>query len=52
MKKARKSLFLSMFFLSLLVVAPTIQSCKRNPSRQYKGKIKRGKPIPCPVKDC
>jgi len=27
-------------------------SCKSSPSKSYQGKIKRGKAVPCPVKDC
>ncbi len=41
-----------MVLLMALVVAGSLGSCKQGPSRSYKGKLKKGKPIPCPVKDC
>jgi hypothetical protein len=40
----------SVFFILLIVF---LMSCAKQPgSTRYKGKLKQGKAIPCPVKDC
>jgi hypothetical protein len=47
MKIALKKIY--WFALVMMIIA----SCAKQPSSsRYKGKIKRGKPVPCPVKDC
>ncbi len=36
----------------LLLGLLTFSSCKSTGSKSYQGKIKKGKAVPCPVKDC
>lgn len=40
--------------LLLLVITMALSGCRKGPSASYDSskKLKRGKPIPCPIKDC
>lgn len=49
----RISRIIWMFFLALILVGS--DGCKKGPSSTHqknKKKVKRGKPLPCPIKDC
>lgn len=45
---------LKLFFTLCLALFLSIgtQSCRKGPTKTHRGKIKKGKPIPCPIKDC
>lgn len=42
------------FIMLLFLVALTLGGCRKGPSATYDNskRIKRGKPVPCPIKDC
>jgi hypothetical protein len=43
-----------LFVLSLLAIMTVADGCKKGPSKtKYNTtKVKKGKPLPCPLKDC
>jgi len=44
----------ALFLLLILAMALPNEGCKKGPSKSRKNnkKVKKGKPIPCPIKDC